>query len=113
MLNHPNIVSMIGFSRGPDSSNIIVQPYMKYGSLKSVLYTPNPSVPEDWLTYGVLCRIGLDVAKSLNYLHNFKKNGVKKTLIHQDIKSSNILINCLDPSDPRPMALVSGVFGND
>ncbi|KAK9062342.1 hypothetical protein SSX86_019528 [Deinandra increscens subsp. villosa] len=81
---HPNIVSLLGFSREAGEM-IIVYEYAFKGSLSDYL------VSMGVLTWAQRIQICLDVAHGINYLHTDIQG--KPRIIHRDIKSDNILLD--------------------
>ncbi|XP_076910821.1 receptor-like protein kinase FERONIA [Bidens hawaiensis] len=84
---HPNIVSLLGFSREAREM-ILVYEYAFKGSLSDYLgYTCKTTN----LTWAQRIQICLDVAHGINYLHTNMEG--KPRIIHRDIKSENILLD--------------------
>lgn len=79
-LNHPNIIKLKGLCISEPSS--IVYEIVSMGNLRNLL-TNNSSKKLEWKTK---MSILLDVARGIKYLH-------ENSIIHRDIKSSNILID--------------------
>ncbi|KAL8246503.1 hypothetical protein R6Q59_007719 [Mikania micrantha] len=84
---HPNIVSLLGFSREAREM-VLVYEYVFKGSLSDYLRN---SGQEFNLTWAQRIQICLDVAHGINYLHTNMKG--KPRIIHRDIKSDNILLD--------------------
>jgi serine/threonine protein kinase len=78
---HPKIVQFLGFHRGNIKTSILFE-FMSNGNLEE--YIKCTAVP-------VLKKIEMmiDVVKALHYLHN----RYPETVLHRDMKPSNILIN--------------------
>lgn len=81
-VRHPNIVLFMGACTVKPNLAIILE-YCGNGSLWDVLRNHNTPLP--WY---LRCKIALDTARGVNYLHNFPT-----PVLHRDLKSLNILLD--------------------
>ena len=79
-LHHPNLISLIGYCID-EGLNILVYEFLVNGNLFSKLH--------DSLSWKQRLKICVGVARALHYLHT----GVKQTIIHDDVKPTNILLD--------------------
>ncbi|XP_065850121.1 probable receptor-like protein kinase At1g80640 [Euphorbia lathyris] len=84
-IHNPNIISLMGYSVH-EEMGFIVYELMQNGSLEDILHGPSRGSS---LTWHMRLKIALDIAKGLEYLHEF----CKPPVIHRDLKSSNILLD--------------------
>ncbi|CAJ1859893.1 unnamed protein product [Sphenostylis stenocarpa] len=89
-LHHKHLVGLVGFCEEKDE-RLLVYEYMKNGALYDHLHDKNnvekgSSVLNYWK---MRIKIALDAARGIEYLHNY----AVPSIIHRDIKSSNILID--------------------
>lgn len=80
-LDHPNIVALRGVCLVPPSLCLVME-YARGGSLNRIL--AGAKIPPD-----VLVDWAIQIARGMHYLHN----GAPISIIHRDLKSSNVLIS--------------------
>ncbi|XP_042426582.1 probable LRR receptor-like serine/threonine-protein kinase At1g67720 isoform X2 [Zingiber officinale] len=85
-IHHRNLVTFLGYSQ-QDGTNILVYEFMHNGNLKEHLR--GPLIRERTLSWINRLQIAEDAAKGIEYLHT----GCSPTIIHRDLKSSNILLD--------------------
>ncbi|XP_060212961.1 putative serine/threonine-protein kinase-like protein CCR3 [Lycium barbarum] len=89
-LHHKHLVRLVGYCEEMDE-RLLVYEFMKNGALYDHLHDKNnveksSSIVNSWK---MRIKIALDAARGIEYLHNY----AVPSIIHRDIKSSNILID--------------------
>nr|XP_043607014.1 probable receptor-like protein kinase At1g80640 isoform X2 [Erigeron canadensis] len=84
-IQHPNIITLLGYCVH-DETRLLVYELMHNGSLENQLHGPSSGSN---LTWHCRMKIALDTARGLEYLHE----NCKPSVIHRDLKSSNILLD--------------------
>ncbi|XP_074573419.1 putative serine/threonine-protein kinase PBL7 [Curcuma longa] len=87
VLQHPNLVSLVGYICAEGGERLLVYEYMPKGSLEDHLFNISPKRPP--LDWNARIKIALGVAKGLTYLHNVANPPV----IYRDMKAANILLD--------------------
>ena len=86
-LCHPNLVRLIGYCFKDEQEGFLVYEFMVNGNLARHLYATNPD--HDPVLWKRRLQICVGVACGLHCL----QTGLKHTIIHHDVKSTNILLN--------------------
>ena len=85
-MHHENLINLLGYcTNGP--SLCILYEYISNGALDQRL-TPEIKANRKMLPVLDRIRISVEIARALTYLHSFKPS-----IIHRDVKSSNILLD--------------------
>ncbi|XP_073066968.1 probable receptor-like protein kinase At5g20050 [Primulina eburnea] len=93
-VQHVNLVRLLGYcsvsSSGP---RFLVYDFIPNGSLSRWIFpitrVYNYTTPSGCLSWDLRCRVALDVAKALSYLHH----DCRSCILHLDVKPENILLD--------------------
>ncbi|KAM5548826.1 receptor-like protein kinase ANXUR2 [Rosa sericea] len=100
-LRHPNLVSFIGFCEEGDD-RMLVYEFLDNGPLSNHLFGKTAGDPLSWKKRLDIC---IGAARGVHYLHT----GMKRAIIHRDLKSFNILLD--KDMVPKLSALGLGKLG--
>ncbi|XP_016482988.2 putative receptor-like protein kinase At5g20050 [Nicotiana tabacum] len=91
-VQHVNLVRLLGYCSVPPSGpRFLVYEYVVNGSLDNWIF-PRRKIrdrPSGCLSWDLRCRVALDVAKALSYMHH----DCRSCILHLDIKPENILLD--------------------
>ncbi|CAK9263132.1 unnamed protein product, partial [Sphagnum jensenii] len=95
-VQHANLVKLVGICQNNTEYLYLVYEYAENGSLSDCLHNKNVNPRTNFLRSGAIflpwttrIHIALDVASSLDYIHNY----TNPSFVHRDVKSSNILLD--------------------
>ncbi|CAM6017165.1 unnamed protein product [Sphagnum balticum] len=95
-VHHANLVKLVGICQNNTEYLYLVYEYAENGSLGDFLHNKNVNPRTNFLRSGAIflpwttrIHIALDVASSLDYIHNY----TNPSFVHRDVKSSNILLD--------------------
>ncbi|PIA40949.1 hypothetical protein AQUCO_02300015v1 [Aquilegia coerulea] len=84
-VNHKNLVRLYGFCEDVNEL-VLVYEFMSNGTLHDHLHKLEDTPLKSWTTR---LKVALDAARGIEYLHTY----IVPSIIHRDIKSSNILLD--------------------
>jgi len=95
-LSHPNICTFIGVSSDTAMRKQFIISELMDGCLFDLIHMPHKVSWRGELTISAVVGLGEGICAGIAYLHSVK-------LVHADLKSSNILIDCSGYYQPRPL----------
>ncbi|KAJ4713740.1 serine/threonine-protein kinase-like protein CCR4 [Melia azedarach] len=91
-LHHKNLVRLLGFCEDCNEL-VLVFEYIENGTLHDHLHKPQPQpqpqTSSPLMSWPARIKVALDAARGIEYLHEY----AVPSIIHRDIKSSNILLD--------------------
>ncbi|XP_028100807.1 probable receptor-like protein kinase At5g20050 [Camellia sinensis] len=101
-VQHVNLVRLIGYCCVPTGPRFLVYEFIRKGSLDKWIFPQSENRSNrggggGCLSWDLRCRVAIDVAKALSYLHH----DCRSRILHLDVKPENILL------DENHRALVS------
>ncbi|PIN24333.1 Serine/threonine protein kinase [Handroanthus impetiginosus] len=91
-VQHVNLVRLLGYCISSTGPRFLVYEFIHNGSLSNWIFPQNrasSSQRSGCLSWDLRCRVALDVAKALSYLHR----DCRSCILHLDVKPENILID--------------------
>lgn len=92
-VQHVNLVHLIGYCTVPTGPRFLVYDFIPKGSLDKWIFPQRENsghrLVGGCLSWDLRCRIALDVAKALSYLHH----DCRSRILHLDVKPENILLD--------------------
>ncbi|KAF8034441.1 hypothetical protein BT93_C0677 [Corymbia citriodora subsp. variegata] len=90
-VQHVNLVRLIGYCCIPAGPRFLIYDFIQNGSLDCWIFpkTGRKRRPGGCLLWHQRCRVALDVARALSYLHH----DCRSRVLHLDVKPENILID--------------------
>ncbi|CAK9213741.1 unnamed protein product [Sphagnum troendelagicum] len=108
-VKHRNLVSLIGYCH-EDNQQMLIYEFMHKGSLRDHLYGDPTMLRIEKLDWKSRMNIALNAAQGLEYLHS----GSNHSIIHCDVKSSNILLsNNMEIAKVADFGLSRLIYGED
>ncbi|KAK9755767.1 hypothetical protein RND81_01G049000 [Saponaria officinalis] len=87
-VHHKHLVGLVGFCE-ENSERLLVYEFMSNGSIHDMLHNTQKNDNSRLNSWKMRIKIALDAARGIEYLHNY----AVPTIIHRDIKTSNILLD--------------------
>ncbi|XP_057537940.1 probable receptor-like protein kinase At5g20050 [Amaranthus tricolor] len=91
-VQHMNLVRLYGYCIIPKGPRCLVYEFVQNGSLDRWIFPQEHNKsqkPEGCLSWKQRCRVSIDVARALNYLHS----DCQSRILHLDVKPENILLD--------------------
>ncbi|EFJ33921.1 hypothetical protein SELMODRAFT_37715, partial [Selaginella moellendorffii] len=89
-VHHANLIALVGACHDEDTNQtFLAYEFAENGSLRKCLAAARRSSLDVILGWKMRLAIALDVARGLEYLHNYARPG----FVHKNIRSSNVLLD--------------------
>ncbi|GAB4828316.1 hypothetical protein Ancab_035312 [Ancistrocladus abbreviatus] len=90
-VQHINLVRLLGYCTVPGGPRFLVYEFIQNGTLDGWIFPrrERTNKPGGCLPWNLRCRVALDIARALSYLHH----DCRSRILHLDLKPENILLD--------------------